>query len=71
MENQKNVVPAAPLALGPREAARSLGISPRTLWAHTKSGAVPHVRLGRRILYPVRELRDWLGKGSPGATPST
>ena len=74
MQNEKNFGSgnsADPLALAPREAARALGVSPRTLWAHTKAGTVPHVRLGRRILYPVRELREWLaGRTAAGATAS-
>lgn len=48
------------LALNTREAAQALGISARTLWTHTKSGEIPHLCLGRRILYPVDALRDWM-----------
>jgi excisionase family DNA binding protein len=53
--------PAAPiLALRPREAARALGISDRTLWQLTADGVVPFVRLRKAILYPVDALRSWL-----------
>ena len=48
------------LAMRPREAARALGISERLLWEWTNAGFVPHVRLGRAILYPTDSLRDWL-----------
>ena len=48
------------LALRPRDAARLLGVSPRTLWGWTKDNAVPHVRVGRVVLYPAHELRAWL-----------
>lgn len=48
------------LAMRPREAAKALGISERLLWEWTDRDAVPHVRLGRVILYPVDSLRDWL-----------
>ena len=51
-------VPA--LALRPREAAAAIGICPRTLWTMTQRGDVPHVRIGRAVVYPVRELQDWL-----------
>jgi hypothetical protein len=55
------------LALRPRDAARSLGIGERLLWSLTNQGIIPHVKLGRATLYPVRELRRWLteeaGKG--------
>lgn len=64
-----NPGPAIPaLALRPREAAAAIGICERTLWTLTKSGDVPHVRIGRAVVYPVRELQDWLteqaGKGA-------
>ncbi len=52
--------PETPLAYRPRETARALGISERTLWAKTKAGDVPHLRLGRAILYPVAMLEQWL-----------
>jgi predicted DNA-binding transcriptional regulator AlpA len=48
------------LAMRPREAAKALGISQRLLWEQTNQGMVPHVRLGKAILYPVDSLRDWL-----------
>jgi predicted DNA-binding transcriptional regulator AlpA len=44
----------------PREAAKALGISQRLLWEQTNRGMVPHIRLGKAILYPVDSLRDWL-----------
>jgi len=48
------------LAMRPREAAKALGISERLLWDWTNKGVVPHVRLGKVILYPVDSLREWL-----------
>jgi excisionase family DNA binding protein len=50
----------APLALCPRDAAKSLAISERTLWAKTKDGTIPHRRIGTRVVYPVRLLQEWL-----------
>lgn len=57
----------APLALRPRDAARVLGISTRTLWALTAPrGPIPCVRIGhgkrQSVLYPVAELRTWLAR---------
>jgi len=58
-----------PLALRPREAAKAIGISERTLWTLTKRGQVPHLRLGRSVLYPVDLLREYLRRQStPGGT---
>ena len=48
------------LAMRPRKAAKALGISERLLWEHTERKAIPHIRLGKAILYPVDSLRDWL-----------
>ncbi|MEM7754874.1 MAG: helix-turn-helix domain-containing protein [Planctomycetota bacterium] len=48
------------IGLRPRDAARALGISERKLWSLTNAGEIPHVRLGRAVVYPVRELEAWL-----------
>ena len=48
------------LALRPREAAQALGISKRLPWTLTNQGDVPHLRLGRTVVYPVDALRKWL-----------
>jgi excisionase family DNA binding protein len=57
-------VTVPPLAIRPREAARRLGISERTLWEWTKRGLIPHVRIGtgKRLttLYSVPQLESWL-----------
>jgi excisionase family DNA binding protein len=66
--------PPSPLALRPREAARVLGVSTRTLWTWTKNGHVPHVRVGsgrrKTTLYPVAELRAWLARQATRAASS-
>jgi excisionase family DNA binding protein len=53
-------VPNLPLAMRPAEAARRLGVSPRTLWAWTKAGIVPHAKVGGVTLYPSAALEAWL-----------
>lgn len=54
----------SPLALRPRDAAKTLGISPRLLWQLTKDGHIPCVRVGsgtrKTVLYPVADLQAWL-----------
>lgn len=50
----------APMALRPREAAKVLGIGARLLWTETNAGRIPHVRIGRALVYPVDALREWL-----------
>jgi len=57
-----NDFPPDRLAMRPREAARSLGISQRTLFTWTRAGLVPHVRVGGVVLFPVDVLRQWLAE---------
>ena len=53
--------PAIPcLAMRIREAALALSISERLLWEWTNRKRVPHVRIGKAILYPVDSLQEWL-----------
>ena len=50
------------LLLTPKEAAATLGISPRKLWALTASGDVPCVRIGRSVRYDVADLADFIDR---------
>jgi excisionase family DNA binding protein len=50
----------AALALRPKEAAKALGISERLLWTWTNQGVIPHLRIGKAVVYPVDSLRAWL-----------
>jgi predicted DNA-binding transcriptional regulator AlpA len=55
------------LALRPREAAKALGISARTLWGLTAPrGPIPCLRIGhgkrQTVLYPVAELQAWMSQ---------
>ena len=50
------------LALRPKQAAKLLGIGERLLWEQTNMGNIPHVRIGRAVLYPTDDLRRWLTK---------
>jgi predicted DNA-binding transcriptional regulator AlpA len=56
----------SPLALRPKDAAHALGISERLLWSKTKSGHVPHVRIGRSVVYPIHLLRRYLDDQAKG-----
>ncbi len=51
-----------PLALRPKDAAKALGIGERKLWETTadRTSGIPHLRLGNAVIYPIRELTDWL-----------
>lgn len=54
------------MALSRREAAKAIGISERKLWSMTVSGEVPHAKLGRRVIYPIDKLRQWMDKHTKG-----
>lgn len=48
------------------EAARLCGVSRSTWYSLRKAGRVPKpVRLGRRVLWRVEELREWVAAGCP------
>ena len=53
-------MPHPKLLLSARETAEMLSISARLLWTKTKSGEIPSVQLGRRVLYSIEKLRAWL-----------
>ena len=52
---------------GPRltsatQAAKTLGISPRSLWTLTQAGTIPYVRLGHRVMYTHNSLHEAAGE---------
>ena len=59
-ENRNPIDLCTRLALRPREAAAALGVSERTL--RSLQSELPSVRIGRTLLYPVRELEAWLSR---------
>ena len=54
------------LLLSEPEAAKALGISPRTLWSLRERGEVPHVRIGRAVRYPVAGLEAYIARSVQG-----
>jgi len=67
--SETKIEPQTPcLSMRAKEAAKSLGISERLLWEWTDKGIIPHIRLGKAVLYPVDSLRDWL-RGQAQANP--
>ncbi len=54
------------ILISDREAAELLGISRTTWWSLFNSGRTPkEIRLGRRILWRLEELKDWVDEGCP------
>jgi excisionase family DNA binding protein len=54
--------PALTLLLDLRTAARALSISPRTLHALAVRGEIKSVRIGRRRLFALDDLREYVGR---------
>lgn len=49
-----------PFLVNPREAARRLSISERTLWSLTKTGQIPSLRIGKCVRYRLADLALWV-----------
>lgn len=55
--------------LDEREAAKFLGISPRTLWGLASRGEVPYIRIGRITKrYDPRDLREFCDLNRTGGS---
>ncbi|MEW5934470.1 MAG: helix-turn-helix domain-containing protein [Bacillota bacterium] len=48
------------LAYTAGELAARLGITRKALYGQLAAGRIPHVRVGRRVYFPVRAIEDWL-----------
>ncbi|HUU94501.1 MAG TPA: helix-turn-helix domain-containing protein [Phycisphaerae bacterium] len=57
--------------LTPRQAAKALAISERTLWKFTKRGEVPVVRIGRAVRYDQADLQAWIQRRKAGRAAET
>jgi excisionase family DNA binding protein len=44
------------------EAAKALGISPRTLWTLRDEGKIPFVRIGKCVRYSIEALKKWIAE---------
>ena len=56
------------LLVSVREAAAALSICEKSLWMMTTPrGPIPCVRLRRRVLYSVDDLRAWIDRQKGGA----
>lgn len=56
-----------PQVLTVEEAAKLLRISRGLAFTAVRTGAIPHLRIGRRILIPAHRLRELLGTDDPAA----
>lgn len=52
--------PAEPLSVGMATAAKMLGCGRRKLWELCNRKAIPHFRIGNRIMFNVAALQTWI-----------
>jgi excisionase family DNA binding protein len=57
---------AEPLLLTARAASAALAICPKTLWALTRDGKLPAVRIGRAVRYDVADVRRFIEGAKAG-----
>ena len=48
------------------QAAKTLCVSPRTVWMLTNKGALPSVKIGRRVLYTPDDIRVFIDRCREG-----
>ena len=51
-----------------KEIAQITGLSISTVRKLTRNGVFPHVKVGRRIIYPVTAIHEWLFANTTGST---
>lgn len=52
--------------VSPKQAAKLLDISERTLWGMKDRGEIPHLKLGHLVKYPVADLKRWIDANKQG-----
>lgn len=52
----------AKLCLSAAEVSEMTGLSVSTIRTLTRRGEIPHIKVGRRILYPLTRIEDWLAQ---------
>lgn len=56
------------LCLSAAEVSKETGVSLSMIRKLTRSGEIPHIKVGRRILYPVSTIMNWLDRNTIGIT---
>lgn len=56
----------AKLCLSAAEVSEMTGLSVSTIRTLTRRGEIPHIKVGRRILYPLNRIENWLAQNTIG-----
>jgi excisionase family DNA binding protein len=59
----------APLLLTSRQTAAALQVCEKTLWALTRNGRLPVVRIGRAVRYDVADVQRFIEAAKTGGRP--
>lgn len=54
------------LCLSAADVSEQTGLSISLIRKLTRSGEIPHLRIGRRIIYPAEALAEWLAQNTVG-----
>jgi len=54
---------ALPRLITAREVSESTGLSLRRIYELSRTGVIPHVRLGRSVRFSATELSSWFQEG--------
>lgn len=54
------------VCLSAAEVSQQTGLSISLVRKLTRGGGIPHIRVGRRVLYPVAALDEWLSTNTIG-----
>lgn len=70
MADLPNIPGADTILIDIREAARRTVLSVRTITDLVSTNAIPHVRVGRRLLFRPESLRAWAAARELGGNPA-
>ena len=59
----QNSSPGTKLTLSVQEAAEQIGISKPKVYELIRSGEIPSIHIGKKIVVPRQPFLDWLSKG--------
>lgn len=57
---------AEKMCISAADVSEQTGLSISLVRKLTRSGEIPHIKVGRRLLYPVAALEDWLDNHTIG-----
>lgn len=56
------------LAVNADELGKLIGLSTDTIYTLKSQGRIPYIKIGRRVLFPVKAIRKWLDENTTAAT---